>query len=235
MLIEKLNQWCSSFYQTVILVQKINLIQSLCPAKMQNNTLFKLCQPWRWWHLFLQGSMRVGSWCKNIVISCDWLPLISAQAAELVTAAMRGHENWLLWGLSASYLSLKANKIVNKAITAEFCSRQSFHGAFFLQSYWIWWNSSLSGFCCRSRALFVCCHAEKPRQFSLWLQEVMEIRGASAAESAPDPPSSSTTAPLPSLPGTQHRARPPGPSRGMPGILSTHLLIALHVLALMGM
>lgn len=32
------------------------------------------------------------------------------------------------------------------------------------------------------------CHAKKLRQFSLWLQEVMEIRGASAAESAPDPP-----------------------------------------------
>lgn len=29
---------------------------------------------------------------KNVVISCDWLPLISAQGAELVTAAMRGHE-----------------------------------------------------------------------------------------------------------------------------------------------
>lgn len=68
---------------------------------------------------------------KNVVISYDWLPLISAQAAELVTAAMRGHENWRLWGLSASYLSLKANKIISKAIATEFCSRQSFHGAFF--------------------------------------------------------------------------------------------------------
>lgn len=29
---------------------------------------------------------------------------------------------------------------------------------------------------------------ENSRQFGLWLQEVMEIRGASAAESAPDPP-----------------------------------------------
>lgn len=37
-------------------------------------------------------------------------------------------------------------------------------------------------------------------------------------------------APLPSLPGTQHRARPPGPSRRMRGILSAHLLTALHVL-----
>lgn len=42
-------------------------------------------------------------------------------------------------------------------------------------------------------------------------------------------------APLPSLPGTQHQARPPGPSRRMSGILLTHLLIALHVLTPMGL
>lgn len=48
--------------------------------------------------------------------------------------------------------------------------------------------SSVPNCCCQRRALFMCCHAKKLRQFSLWLQEVMEIRGASAAESAPDPP-----------------------------------------------
>lgn len=41
-------------------------------------------------------------------------------------------------------------------------------------------------------------------------------------------------APLPSLPGTQHQTRPPGPSRRMRGILSAHLLTALHVLTLAG-
>lgn len=34
-------------------------------------------------------------------------------------------------------------------------------------------------------------------------------------------------APLPPLPGTQHQSGPPGPSGGMPGILSAHLLSAL--------
>lgn len=42
-------------------------------------------------------------------------------------------------------------------------------------------------------------------------------------------------APLPSLPGTQHRARPPGPSGRIRGILSTHLLTALQLLTPMGM
>lgn len=41
-------------------------------------------------------------------------------------------------------------------------------------------------------------------------------------------------APLPSLPGTQHRHRPPGLSRRIRGILSTHLLTALQVLTPMG-
>lgn len=41
-------------------------------------------------------------------------------------------------------------------------------------------------------------------------------------------------APLPSLPGTQHQTRPPGPSRRMSGILSAHLLTALHVLTPVG-
>lgn len=64
--------------------------------------------------------------------------------------------------------------------------------------------------CCRRKALFMCCHAKKLRQFSLWLQEVMEIREASAAESAPDlPPPPRLLFPLSQEPNTGpgHRDR----------------------------
>lgn len=70
----------------------------------------------------------------------------------------------------------------------------------------------------------------KVRQFGLWLQEEIEIRGGVSCWVGSRFP----LAPLPSLPGTQHRAWPPGPSRRMWGILSTHLLTALHVLTPVG-